>query len=811
MPSADRIEDYNILGITAPANTRWISWESVRDDLGLLLQQHPTPTARLAHVEGPHGSGKSTGMLEYIWDEIRSSSPNTTVIYVPAFDCEAILLSAYLESDDSPYSKLKGNTRAGLEIGIEPKLYLATIHELRDAIRKDAIDQTLPGRVMLLLDLEIEPTCDGELLLSELACWCRHRLSQRLSEFTLITMAQFSRPPVHKLLEDHLQARCYRIVMAGSDAIDPPGPTTSLLAQDLPLQVTTLQRDTGGYLGAIEQLVEQVFMKTPQETEDSHAYRQTYLESLDRSLRAIDSSNSQRDIQDLTIKLLNGTRLAAPLVKQAPCIIIFLNAATDHNLIGNLEKLVKVYRVTKYATLPEILEMILWQWPKVICIESSFPVVLHIPRVGAVVSISATCARVVFDASTSQLQLTDTPKSRMELLREQSYVFKSHRPGADPVDVPYFFVADVSCDSSTDAHAHFDNWKLVPEAPAYGADVMRLSLELCAPWPRQDRERGPSRGLVPLPAMSDTCLLEEMWRRLVHMGCLSRPEFPSERPKVNGPRAQRTLQLLEYRPKSALNQDREVPLAYFIAGIEDVVSNPAKRVMIRIAVLIDRGSNSIKHPDYIQKRLDVLELDPRHDTASTVLSEIALACYGVGDREFDHGDVWIKLGLLLRTESEDQDGEDDRHAATIHGIPLDIIQTLECCFGLETSQDPIRDTELSPEEVDIVNLELMRSWLYNIVWFHRASAGAETTVVDLASYQPVEPESLSSLVIRNRFENSLTSASDELFAFSHAAIDATGTYRRVDRLTEIPKRFILRLMQEQGSEILETGYKLATN
>lgn len=100
----------------------------------------------------------------------------------------------------SSVPKLKGTPHIGLESFIDPKLYIATIHELREALRDDALDHVLPERVVLLLDLDSAPTADGELLLSELALWCRGCLSDvDDTKLTLITMATFYRSPVQRI------------------------------------------------------------------------------------------------------------------------------------------------------------------------------------------------------------------------------------------------------------------------------------------------------------------------------------------------------------------------------------------------------------------------------------------------------------------------------------------------------------------------------------------------------------------------------------------------------------------------------------
>lgn len=63
--------------------------------------------------------------------------------------------------------------------------------------------------------------------------------------------------------------------------------------------------------------------------------------------------------------------------------------------------------------------------PKIVSIETGFPVVLHIPRITAIISPSAAHKRVAFDVSTGQFAQTEASMSRIDLLMEHSYASKS--------------------------------------------------------------------------------------------------------------------------------------------------------------------------------------------------------------------------------------------------------------------------------------------------------------------------------------------------------------------------------------------------
>ncbi|KAI1758605.1 hypothetical protein GGR53DRAFT_516528 [Hypoxylon sp. FL1150] len=813
MTTEASLRDYNILGIVPPATTKPISWESVKDDLKSFLRENPIPRARLAHVEGPHGSGKSTGMLEYIWSEIQSASEGTTVIYVPSWDVEALLLSAYFESHASKHWKLKEKTYVGLEGDIKSKLCFATARQLRMALRQENFQSMLPGHVTFLLDLEVEPTADGELLLSELCLWCRRRLSAKLDATTLITMATFSRPPLHDLLGEYLQTRCHCILMTHTGPST--GQPTSLSSRDLPLKPLSLSGDVADYQELIGKLMDMILRSTKPDAEPDAEERRAYKFLFEKKIARLGKPNSSAVCGlDAIVDVFNMTSTAT----KAPCVVFFEDRRADFEMLRVLDEMCKKNNVTflrirRSATLLDVVEAVLYPEPRFIRIAADFPFVLHLPRVAAIVSCGTTYGRVVFDIYEGQLVHMETPKSRMDFLKEQSYALKSN---TGPKGIVFYAAADVLLNPSSDAH--FDNRELLSGCLAYDEEVMRLSVEVCTSWPDPSPQRNGDHALIPLPAMSDTYLLRDMWRRLINMGCLRWADHTSKRPISNGPRTQRTLEVLDNAAVRWLVKDITVPLAYFLAGVSDATSIPTKRVMIRIAALIDAGTNFIKYQPSIEDDLKDAYNNLSHGVKKGTLEKIAGDCRGIGAQQFSHGSVWITLGLLLRQEDPAYTKEggarngEDTYAAEIEEIAFasisDKIRKIESSFGLGPCKDPIRDTQLQPSDIETVNLEMMHSWLHQTVFFRRTGAEAPTLATDLTSYERVEPRLLSSLVIRKRFEDDATEA---LFAFSPAHIFSRRSgagieTHRVIFLTEIPKRLILNLLRQKGRGVCETIY-----
>ncbi|KAF3059411.1 hypothetical protein GL218_04935 [Daldinia childiae] len=107
---------------------------------------------------------------------------------------------------------------------------------------------------------------------------------------------------------------------------------------------------------------------------------------------------------------------------------------------------------------------------------------------------------------------------------------------------------------------------------------------------------------------------------------------------------------------------------------------------------------------------------------------MAQECVGIGARELDRGAVWMILGLFLKAEVSQAKGEDleTQEKSCNAGINLEIFFTilekvrgLESIHGIQPSEDPIRDTTLSPDEVSYIETNLMKAWSSQLVYYNR--------------------------------------------------------------------------------------------
>ncbi|KAI1458277.1 hypothetical protein F4805DRAFT_425061 [Annulohypoxylon moriforme] len=541
-------KDYNHLSIEPPKTKKKATWETVKHGLHEFLALDPAPHMQLAHVEGPPGSGKSTGMLAFIWDEIQSLNPETRVIYVPSFFAEGRMLHAYFNSRASPHEKLKNKTRIGGTHSIESKLHIRTIAGLRLALREDALHnyEALPRSVTLILDLEPEPTAIGEILLSELALWSFLRQTRtpalRGAELRVITMAAFSRPLVHNLLAWHPDTTCHHFTITPimhDGSITPK----SLEESDLPLKISWQLEAQAGCPEWLEQLIHRTFHGV-ERSEEMNALEDlmiSYISKVPENTRW--EAKAERDIKTLNLPfvIVGGTE-----TEMAGPAIVILSGDKEPDIRGKYDpKTVRAYRIIEPT---DWLAAMIDIGPKIIFISSTIPIVLHIPKITAIVYYGIS-NREAFDVSNSHINSQCCPMSRMDILKAQSYALKTSADAPETVD---FYCTSPHRDNSKPP-IKFEEMPLVSDSSAYGRQLLHLSLEICAPWPLQGLAPDIRPSRLPLPPTLDVDRIREIWRRLAKMDCLqlaANGPFPDDiavRPRLETPRARGTLNALYSR------------------------------------------------------------------------------------------------------------------------------------------------------------------------------------------------------------------------------------------------------------------------
>ncbi|KAK3485760.1 uncharacterized protein B0T23DRAFT_456707 [Neurospora hispaniola] len=146
------------------------------------------PGAHIAHLQGPHGCGKSTEWLCRIWDQI-ARDPAATLVYIQPTETQVTLLKAYLSTQ---------SIKDGLESG---RVIFLSIESMVEFSRQS--QQPLGPRVCI--DLEVTPSARGEYLVALFY----HMAEAAGESLAVITMGA----------ADHRYPRCARPVII---QVDPP-------------------------------------------------------------------------------------------------------------------------------------------------------------------------------------------------------------------------------------------------------------------------------------------------------------------------------------------------------------------------------------------------------------------------------------------------------------------------------------------------------------------------------------------------------------------------------------------------------------
>ena len=129
------------------------------------------PGVGLAKIRAPHGSGKSTTLVAWIWkfiENLRSSGKVYTLLYLKHTLLEAELLYEYLTSRRFHDGVLKDFVHPinllPTQAPLKSKVMIMTSESFKKAVDIFKVRAAFGGDVVILLDEEIAPSADGELV-----------------------------------------------------------------------------------------------------------------------------------------------------------------------------------------------------------------------------------------------------------------------------------------------------------------------------------------------------------------------------------------------------------------------------------------------------------------------------------------------------------------------------------------------------------------------------------------------------------------------------------------------------------------------
>ncbi|KAI1207554.1 uncharacterized protein F4807DRAFT_469342 [Annulohypoxylon truncatum] len=620
------------------------SWKSVKKEISRFIGQVEKRGVSSACVVGPHGSGKSTGMVAHIAKRVMDIE-DTTLTYLLSTRLEATYMADLLGGHEK--LGLHGYVIRGLPApttsrteytGENQCVCVASFDEVLGSFRQNS---RLPfgRRAVVLVDLETNPTTDGEVLLGHLLEWARSCRDVEGSSCAVLTISPFRSQRAWDIMANVIGYSPIEITIAGDDVAVPVARVSAdRMEHDVKKLMKLAEEDKGT----------RVFVAYHDDDDDSD----------DDDDDDSDESAAPGDYGQLVPQTVRGSYMLDG-VKDAPGLVI----------------------------LPSV--------------GFSLPV----PRVGHFFS-KADVEERVFDRGTSQIVWITRPKTRVEVLREQSWLVKS----SVPVENTIFHASyDVSAVRPSDSE---------PAGEAYSADIMWTALSLADAWPSR-----PS-GLLPVRTPPDVLAMTLAFDRLLLTGSIAKPAGPT----VIGQATALGRRMLELKRLAANIRQLRYEEANLLASIPDCkdMSKNAQRVIVRLASVLVLGASAVcQRNDNVARRPSA--------------NEIRGVCDGVGARLAHKGAAWIALGVYQKLATRGSltslgvepllfDGPIVTNVAMMK-VAHKLVKLFDEHFGL-TPKREIRDTELTDEEILQVEDRLMRSYIYQTVAI--GSAG-ELQLLDLAS------------------------------------------------------------------------------
>ncbi|RYP67579.1 hypothetical protein DL770_008597 [Monosporascus sp. CRB-9-2] len=368
----------------------------------------------------------------------------------------------------------------------------------------------------------------------------------------------------------------------------------------------------------------------------------------------------------------------------------------------------------------------------------------------------------LFDEKTSQIVRQARTITAYELQKELSWALKT-TPAPETVRV-------FSC--LTPAKAKKLQTSADPWGPAWNADLPRLILSLFGIWPRFRKVSD-----LPIRRPPDEYALSEMFRRLRIVGCVARQDDEKYGLTEKGEVVSRLLHATQ-------GTGIDFHVSCLLSSVPSHGNRPGvQRVIIRMAAIMTHGAGNLAAPANLGAR-------PSPQEVGNVSS-------GVGLKRHRMGALWMALGIYLRCAPS---GMFKDNPVTVHNTGHFVIDTtigsavfqlvlvLEDLFGIHPAHNEIAETDLTDEEITLVEKELMWAWLHRTVGIYAATG----TIFDVVSARRVEVDQRGELLdlweARSDPHNSRMGGMLAIYSYLEYVPKATGGRVLVARdLTLIPQ------------------------
>ncbi|KAI4868249.1 hypothetical protein F4820DRAFT_445388 [Hypoxylon rubiginosum] len=141
------------------------AWTVKQKEIDDFINRIAKRRASAAFIQGPHGSGKSTTMVVHILALLQTKLPGARLVYLMPTLVEGELLRNYLTSDEFNAQLPASIWESSLPSGsLDVQSYKSALQSFRES----RTFQFFKTGAVVLVDLEINPTADGEMLLGHI-------------------------------------------------------------------------------------------------------------------------------------------------------------------------------------------------------------------------------------------------------------------------------------------------------------------------------------------------------------------------------------------------------------------------------------------------------------------------------------------------------------------------------------------------------------------------------------------------------------------------------------------------------------------
>ncbi|KAI1469602.1 uncharacterized protein F4812DRAFT_469728 [Daldinia caldariorum] len=660
-----------------------------------------------AIIQGPPACGKSTTMLAHLFAQAQDKVSGAPVAYILPSSLEAVLLAKYILSED--FNKQLPVAMPNNIVTAPPEDYALPGGHLLVTRYKQILewfwdnDKRFPfgNRAVVMMDIEMNPTTDGEILLGHILDWASSCYKTENPAAAVVLTSTFASPRTEWIL-DYIIGRQPDVITIPTDAV----PAINLHPMGEAWQT------------AVEQMV-----NTAADLESPQGRQIIF------GIRSMMDMMSEKGI-----KLLNG------------------NDPLDHTLA-----------LTKSQ-------------PSLVLGEG-LDFSLFCKGLRTFVS-EGTINEQHLDRSICQVVICTRYKSKLEILREKSWLLKSGVPRENVV----FY--------TTFSHNEFERFSdSESTGSAYNGDISWTMLQRVAEWPSIPLNS------MPVRRASDAAVAAEYMYRLSVLSCVT--------PSGEGHAVTQKGELAVLLKRHTL-QDLDFRVAIFVASahIHRGHRRPnAMRVIIRLAALLQVGLHTVCHKVG----------DPQRPPA---LEEVRQMCRGVGASLVQKGALWIALGLWQATVWQGR--ESLRSYLTDGAFRMDypaewlvlnisamdkvqhIVAALEKVFkvpGFEDGQE-LSATELTADEITFIERELVSAFRHNLVVIPKENKSSLFDAVSLKNVRIGEGEIIDAQKEYQKGE------APHVAIYSHLSVK--GNRYLAHDITIVPNYLISEVEEHTGASIRES-------